>query len=159
MTLTLGNGGVGHSTTVAVSEGTEIVDGAGNDAVGEALAAKINTNLGTINTAVNTGWGEGTLSHASYDANSDQLTFTFSTGSAVADNVISTAIGGATGTLAVSAPTVTTEGGTGGVDTFVFEDTAVHAAWIPSTTSTMGRIATAGCFGFPRDDGACSFRE
>ncbi len=115
------NGFSGAVTTIA--EGAEVPDGAGADAVGEQLAAKINANLAAINTGA--GWTNGELVNVSYDINSNLLTFTFNTGADVLDGeIISVAVAGDAGTLMASAESIIVQGGDGGTDTFVFEATA-----------------------------------
>ena len=101
------------SALTTVTEGTEVVVGAGNDAVGAALALKINANLAAINAGA--AWALGAaLSAAAYDATSDQLTFTFVSGVNVAQT-ITAAVAGDAGTIAVSAETAV-DGGDGGAN-------------------------------------------
>jgi hypothetical protein len=105
-----------------VTEGAEIVVGAGSDAVGTALATKMMANL----TAINTGaaWSSGgSLVNVSYDTTTDLMTFTFNTGVDIAD-AVSIADTDASVTFNASGETTPTQGGDGGVDTFVFEATA-----------------------------------
>ena len=107
-----------------MTEGTEITAGAGNDAVGAALAAKITTNLVAINAGA--AWtGGATLLSATYSDITDLMTFKFTNGFDVLDaQAIVPTVAGEAGTLAASAQTVVTQGGNGGSDTFVFEKTA-----------------------------------
>jgi len=107
-----------------VTEGAEVVAGAGNDAVGAALAAKITANLVAINAAA--AWtGGGQLVSATYNSGTDLMTFKFTNGFDISNlEAITSGVAGDAGTLAVSATTVVTEGGNGGSDTFMFEKTA-----------------------------------
>lgn len=108
------NAFTGAITTI--TEGVEVVAGAGNDAVGAALALKVNANLAAINAGA--AWaGGGALSNASYNATTDQLVFTFVSGVNVAEALTVAVAGDAGGTLAVSAATEV-NGGNGGNNTF-----------------------------------------
>jgi len=112
------NGFVGATVT----EGAEIVVGAGNDAVGRALAAAVNANIAAIN--VGAAWTAGALTGAAYDTGTDLLTFTFAPGVDVlnAETIVG-AVAGDAGTLALSAETVVSEGSDGAANVFLFEET------------------------------------
>lgn len=126
----------GAAYSVTISEGTEIVDGAGRHAIGSALAAAVNADLAGINAGA--GWTNGELVGASYDSSTGLLRFTFSNGADVLDaEDVAVTFAGDGGTFTASAQTVVTQGGGGGIDTFIY------AAAAESTASSMDQI-----FGF-----------
>ncbi len=120
VTLTFDGDGAGPGTyAVTVTEGAEIVAGAGNDAVGAALATKVNANLAALNAGAV--WNNGAqLLSATYDNSTDLMTFRFTSGVNVTGTIVASQLGDA-GTFAASAETVVSDGGNGGIDTFVFE--------------------------------------
>lgn len=110
------------------SDGTgAVVDGAGLSVVGPALANLLNSNLAQVNADWQAVYGpvDETITGVTYSAG--VLTFTFGAGQDV-DNGntvdLGYADGGDTGTFLISAESVVSEGGSGGVDTFVFAATA-----------------------------------
>jgi len=111
-----------YNVAAALTEGTQFVSGAGNDAIGAALASYITTNLAAINGAS----GLAPLTGASYDADTDILTLSYTPGQAVADGsaVFTLNKNADGGTALISAGTTTSQGGTGGADSFVFSKTA-----------------------------------
>lgn len=112
--------------TLSITEGIEIVEGAGSIAIGTALAAAVNTNLNAINTGA--GWTSGALTGATFNTGSGVLQFTFTSGNDVLDAediVISTTDALAGGIpFTASIETIVQQGGDGGTDSFVFEATA-----------------------------------
>lgn len=108
---------------VDVTEGVEIVEGAGSIAIGNALVAAINANISAINTGA--AWTNGALVSASFDGS--LLKFTFTAGANVLDGeaiVVSTNDALAGGIpFTASAETITEQGGDGGNDRFLFEPT------------------------------------
>lgn len=129
VTLTFDADGAGAGTyAVTVTAGVEYAAGAGSAAIGAALAAKITTELAALNagvSAADAAWNNGaSLLSATFSNSTGLLTFTFSSGVDVT-GTIATATTEA-GTFAISTETVVTEGSDGGVDTFVFEETATN---------------------------------
>lgn len=119
ITLTFDGDGAGAGTfAVVLTEGTaELVAGAGSVAVGNAFATKVNANLAALNAAA--GWNNGAkLVAAAFDQNTGQLRFTFNTGVDVTGTITVSDTDG--GTFLGSSETTATNGGDGGVDTFVF---------------------------------------
>jgi hypothetical protein len=117
VTVTFGPG----AYALSVTEGTEIVEGAGSVAVGDALATAINADLVAINAGA--AWTNGdTLTGASFDGT--LLSFTFAAGDDV-DNTDTIAVTSGDASFGVtflaSAETVVSEGGDGGADTFIFD--------------------------------------
>lgn len=108
----------------SITEGVEIAEGAGQNAIGTALAAAVNLNLAAINAGA--AWTNGTLTGASFSGG--LLTFTFSTGADVLDaetiTVSTTDAGAGALPFTASAETIVEQGGSGGEDTFVFAATA-----------------------------------
>lgn len=110
--------------TLSITEGVEIVEGAGSVAVGTALAAAVNANLAAINAGA--AWSNGaTLISAAFDG-IQLLTFRFNVGTDVLNGETISVATGAAGTLLASAETVVADGGNGGSDTFVFANTAAN---------------------------------
>ncbi len=99
-----------------------VVDGSSAATIGAAMAGLINANLASINA----GPGIGTVSSATFDAVSGTLLLSFLAGINANDLVtfvLQQGAGPDSGNFALSAG-VNTNGGNGGVDTFVFEANA-----------------------------------
>ncbi len=112
---------------LTLDEGVDFVDGAGNDAVGAALAAQLNGDLAQVNTDFDTAIGgldgaQVEIASVTYNSDSNLLTFTFVAGADEAGAIDLGITDTDTGTFAVSAETVVADGGDGGVDTFLFTD-------------------------------------
>lgn len=139
ITLTFDGDGAGAGTyAVTVTEGVEVAAGAGSDAVGLALAAKITANLTALNTAAV--WNNGAkLVSASYSTTTDLLTFTFNSGVDVTGTIVASDTDG--GTYTASTETTVTNGGDGGVDTFVF---SAGTAADPQGVDTINNFVAAG---------------
>jgi hypothetical protein len=109
---------------LTLTEGVGFVAGAGNDAVGVALATLLNTNLAqaTADFQAVSG-GSEVIDSVVYDANTDQLTFTFDSGVDVTTPIdLGYSANGDTSPLplTVTAEITLSDGGDGGVDTFVY---------------------------------------
>ena len=96
-----------------------IVNGAGSDALGNALASLLNSNLEQVNLDWDTVYGENDgadIASVSYNASTDQLLFNFVSGTNVAGSVDLgyTGVAGDDNT----APLDPVDGGTGGNNTF-----------------------------------------
>lgn len=126
LTITLTVDGTALTLTEAAVADTSYGDGNGAVpdgvsplTIGNALAALVNANIGTINT----GPGIGQLSRADFDNATGTLTLRY-VGGIDATDVVSVAVAAAgdTGNLSFSALT-NTAGGNGGADRFVFERT------------------------------------
>jgi hypothetical protein len=115
--------GVAYSVTV--TEGAEIAEGAGRIAVGNALAAAVNADLVGINAGA--GWTNGALTGASFDSGTGLLSFTFSKGADVLDGEVITVTGGE-GTFLASGETIASQGGSGGIDYFIYESASDSTA-------------------------------
>ncbi|MEZ5489894.1 MAG: hypothetical protein R3F50_06200 [Gammaproteobacteria bacterium] len=108
---------------LVLTEGTDFVSGAGNDAVGDALALLLNSDL----TQVNADW-QATyaapaeiITRVTYDDDTDQLLFEFATGVDVTNAVdLGYAANGDGGTLGVSLETTLVEGSDGAADEFQY---------------------------------------
>jgi len=114
---------------LVLTEGTDFVSGAGNDAVGDAIAAQLGSVAGLVQ--VNLDWQAAYAAPAeivtgvTYDDDTDQLIFEFATGVDVTNPVdLGYAANGDTGTLGVSLETTLVEGSDGGADTFRFDTLA-----------------------------------
>jgi len=147
MTLTMGTGGVtltlnevaGDPLDINPTDGNlDITAGSGADAFGVALATLVNANLANINAvagAFTDGVNDVPLMGASYDVNSNLLTFTFKSGAdvLVGDAIVATVTDTA-GTIAASVDTTVSQGGDGGADTFAY------MAASDSTAAAMDQI-------------------
>lgn len=122
VTITFDGDGAGPGTyALTVTEGVEIVTGAGSAAVADALALKAMTNLTALNAAAL--WNGGAALQSVTSAGGI-LTFTFTPGVNVTGTITGAETdGGATFGITANASPVTV-GGNGGADTFVFEPTA-----------------------------------
>lgn len=109
-----------------ITEGVEIVEGAGSVAIGNALVTAITTNLAAINAGA--AWTNGALTGVTFNAGTGVLRFSFTAGADVLDGetiVISSNDALAGGIpFTASAETIEQQGGDGGNDTFIFEATA-----------------------------------
>jgi len=102
-----------------------VVDGAGLSVVGAQLATLLNANLTQVNLDWQAWYGAADEVVDSVSYASGVLTFTFSSGVNVANDVdLGFALNGDGGTFTVSATSTINEGGDGGADTYVFEATA-----------------------------------
>jgi len=115
----------GGAYSVTVTEGAEIAEGAGRIAVGNALAAAVNADLVAINAGA--GWTNGALTGASFDSGTGLLSFTFSKGADVLDGEVITVTGGE-GTFLASGETIASQGGSGGIDFFIYESASDSTA-------------------------------
>jgi len=111
--------------SVTVTEGAEIAEGAGRIAVGNALAAAVNADLVAINAGA--GWTNGALTGASFDSGTGLLSFIFSKGADVLDGEVITVTGGE-GTFLASGETIASQGGSGGIDFFIYESASDSTA-------------------------------
>ena len=139
ITVTFDGDGAGAGTfAVTLTEGVEVPAGAGSDAVGAAMAAKITANLTALNAAA--GWNNGAkLASATYNPATDLLTFTFNSGVDVTGTIVASETDG--GTFSISTESTTTNGGDGGVDTFVF---GANTAADPNGVDTINNFVAAG---------------
>lgn len=122
----------------------ELVDGAGNDAVGTALADLLTADLAATNADWLAGGGDlgSEIVGITYDDVTDQLEFTFETGIDVAAPIdLGYAANGDGGSLGVSLETVISEGGDGGADTFVFTEAGDSVAGSVDTINEFDAAA------------------
>ena len=136
-TVTVNFTGAGTGAITLVEGSAELAAGAGGDAVGAALAAKVRANLTAINTAAQ--WNNGaSLVNATYSDTTDQLVLTFSSGVDVTGS-ITIVENDASPSFFASAETTVTQGNDGGSDTFVFANTAAA-----NGTDTINNFVAAG---------------
>ena len=149
--------GLGNLT---LTEGVEFVQGAGNDAVGDALALLLNGNLTQVNADWQTAYAAPAeiVTGVTYDDDTDQLIVEFASGVDVVNPVnLGYASGGDPGTLGVSVETVLVEGSDGGSDVFRYDSLAeggdTISGFVPGA-DTVGFFddGNAGTLGTDLDD-------
>lgn len=131
VTLTLGDGT--NTIDLVINELTPVVDidaatgndidivvGAGHHVVGDALAGLVNANISAINAALTL--LEAAVVNASYDSSADSLQITYAPGVDVTLGTVVVTDSDA-GSFAASLES-SSNGGAGGLDTFIFESTA-----------------------------------
>jgi hypothetical protein len=102
-----------------LGDNLDITAGAGSDAVGAAFVTLLNANLDEINASGS--FGGTDIASISFDAGTDQLTITFVSGVDVLNTDTIVAGSSDTGTFLASTENVTSNGGDGGSDTFVYK--------------------------------------
>ncbi len=119
--LTLNVGGAADNDPDA-GDNLSIAAGGGSHSIGNALAILASANLDEVNAT--SAFGGTDLLAVSYNQNNGLLTFTFAPGVDVAATDSISVSGAGLGTVTVTGEVVVTNGGNGGADTYVFEDTA-----------------------------------